>query len=493
MVNNEQTLLGLIQRVTGRGNYVMYQFDNRTDEWLSWYQGKVKSFHHYRVWNGRKWNNCERLSLGMAKRVCEDWANLLINEKTLVTLKDEASNEALHKALRDCRFWFKANESIEKTFALGNGAWVVCVDGLTIADGVQQKDGKINVQFCNARKIRPLRVVDGVVTDCAFVSESADILDKTRKRYDVQVHVKNDNGEYDIYTFEAYGTKESALTLVDGKVNKFVTGSKVPWFTLIRPNIGNNVDIDSPFGCSIYANALDALKHIDIVYDSANNEFMLGRKRLFVKTAQLAVDMESGEQHEVFDDGDLCVYNLPEGGEDINKLIADSTQVLRVADHQAELQTALNVLSTACGLGVQHFRYDKGGVATATQIISENDDLWRNIRKHENLLRGAIVDVIKAVAYANNEFTSNEPIIADDITVLFDDSIIEDKGTERANDRQDVANGVMSKAEYRSKWFGEPIEVAQAKIDEIAEWEKEHTATFGGDTLGGLFGLGDEH
>lgn len=488
---NEQTLLGLIQRVTGRGDLIMYQFDNRTDEWLSWYSGKVKKFHRYNIWNGLKHNSVERLSLGMAKRVCEDWANLLINEKTLVTLPDEKSNEALKKVFKSCRFWFKANESIEKTFALGNGAWVVCVDRLSIVDGVQQKDGEINVQFCNARKIRPLRVVDGVVTDCAFVSESTNTVDKTRKIYDVQVHVKNPKGEYDIYEFQAEGTSERFMSLranADGtvKANKFATGSSLPWFTLIRPNIGNNVNIDSPFGCSIFANAIDALKHIDIVYDSANNEFVLGRKRLFVKTSQLNINMASGEPVEVFDSSDISVYSLPEGDEDINKMIADSTQQLRVAEHQAELQTALNVLSTACGLGVQHFRYDKGGVATATQIISENDDLWRNIRKHENLLRCAIVDVVKAVAYANNTFTSNDKITADDVKVLFDDSIIEDKGTERANDRQDVAMGTMGKAEYRAKWYGEDDATAKSKIDEI---KKEQPQT--GD-IGSIFGLGDE-
>ena len=55
--------------------------------WRSWYDGKVKDFHNYRVFNGQTNVDCNRMSLGMAKRVCEDWANLLENEKTLITLE----------------------------------------------------------------------------------------------------------------------------------------------------------------------------------------------------------------------------------------------------------------------------------------------------------------------------------------------------------------------------------------------------------------------
>lgn len=51
-----------------------------------------------------------------------------------------------------------------------------------------------------------------------------------------------------------------------------------------------------------------------------------------------------------------------------------------------------------------------------------------------------------------------------DITIQFDDSIIEDKVTERQNDRQDVAMGAMGVAEYRAKWYGETPEQAQANL-----------------------------
>lgn len=62
-------------------------FYSKVAEWKSWYQGNVKGFHNYRVRNGESMVNCKRYSLGMGKKLCEDWANLLMNEKVQITLE----------------------------------------------------------------------------------------------------------------------------------------------------------------------------------------------------------------------------------------------------------------------------------------------------------------------------------------------------------------------------------------------------------------------
>lgn len=460
----------IIQNVTARTSLSLYDFNRNTADWESWYKGKVSSFHNYRIWNGKNNVYCERQSLQLAKKICEDWANLLINEKTDITLADENSQRMLEKILADTRFWVKANEGVEKTFAIGEGAWVVQVNGLTIGEDGHNKDGKVNVVFCNRKKIRPLTVVDDVITECAFVNERT-IASSNEKEYSVQVHVKNEVGNYVIYNFVARGQNENAITLAGDKaVYKFDTQSDTPWFVMLKPYIANNSDFNSPFGISIFANAIDTLKQIDLVFDSYANEFILGRKRLFVKMSQLAIDPMTGEQFNPFDANDISVYNLPDGEEDINKRIMDNTQVLRVNDHQLALQNALDILSYQCGFGTEHYKFThKGGVATATQVISENSEMFRNVKKQEILVEECLTALVKAIAYASNTFTANDYINAESITIKFDDSIIEDKATERATDLADVAQGIMSKAEYRSKWYAEDEETARAKIDEIGE------------------------
>ena len=57
------------------------------------------------------------------------------------------------------------------------------------------------------------------------------------------------------------------------------TGSDRRQFVIDRPNIANNFDYSIPLGISVYANAIDSMKGVDIAFDSYVNEFVLGKKR----------------------------------------------------------------------------------------------------------------------------------------------------------------------------------------------------------------------
>jgi len=57
-------------------------------------------------------------------------------------------------------------------------------------------------------------------------------------------------------------------------------------------------------------------------------------------------------------------------------------------------------------------------------------------------------------------------IADEDIAIGFDDSIFEDTETEQQRDRENVAAGLMSKVEYRMKWYGEDDVTAAAKVAE---------------------------
>ena len=51
---------------------------------------------------------------------------------------------------------------------------------------------------------------------------------------------------------------------------------------------------------------------------------------------------------------------------------------------------------------------------------------------------------------------------AQDVTVNFDDSIIEDTGAEKDRFLQEIRDGVRQKWEYRVKFFGEDEQTAKA-------------------------------
>ena len=55
------------------------------------------------------------------------------------------------------------------------------------------------------------------------------------------------------------------------------------------------------------------------------------------------------------------------------------------------------------------------------------------------------------------------------MAIKFDDSIIEDKEAESVRASREVSQGLISKAEYREKIFGETEEAAKKAIEEIED------------------------
>jgi len=120
-------------------------------------------------------------------------------------------------------------------------------------------------------------------------------------------------------------------------------------------------------------------------------------------------------------------------------------------------------------MGENFLKFDGSSIATATQVISENSTLYRNIKKHQILLSQILHNLTKVIAKASNDFTVTTfaDLKDEDITIQFDDSIIEDKGAEMDRDRLDVTAGIMSVVEYRMRWYGEDEDTATEKYDDF--------------------------
>lgn len=74
-------------------------FYSLIDVWKSWYRSKVARFHTYRVYSGNSYIKCKRNAMGMAKKVAEDIADMLLNEHVNITIADEATDEFVKKVL----------------------------------------------------------------------------------------------------------------------------------------------------------------------------------------------------------------------------------------------------------------------------------------------------------------------------------------------------------------------------------------------------------
>lgn len=429
------------------------------DDWINWFQGYVPKYHRYYIYNGKQKNYKRMLSMRMAKQACEDWASLLMNEKVQIVVADQ---DKLDKLLIALDFYNKANEAVEKGFALSMCALIINVDGIEALQDekgnlvvTSLKKAKLKLSNCTARNLYPLTWENGTCTECGFV------FDETKEKKTI-IHLLNEDGTYDIYSQIEDKTDSSKK-----RAFLFHTGSVEPWFVIIHPRTVNNLDVDSDLPISIFANSIDTLKAIDMKYDSYHIEFLQGKKRTYVSAKLNEVNKENGEVESTYDPNDTVIYQLPEqttiNGEQKN-LVVNVTDALRAAEHSQAIQDELNFFSKQVGLGVDYYRFEKGRVMTATQVISEKSDTFRNMKKHEGILEKALITLIKSIMFASTEFTENKFEKLDEVEIHFDDSIIEDKTTEKDNDRKDTESGIMSKVQFRMKWYGEDEATAKKNL-----------------------------
>ena len=450
-------------------------FYSKVAEWKSWYQGNVKGFHNYTIRNGESVVNCKRYSLGMGKKLCEDWANLLMNEKVKITLEGQKEQEFIDKVLAENNFSVKANEMQEMKSALGTVAYVPRVVGQEISESGEIVPGNASglvLDYVTIENIYPLSWQNGYISECAFSSAVA----RDGKDYVyLQIHRKEDNGNYvienRIFNNSSEMLSEERLENVKGfeKVPPFVhTGSSKRQFVIDRLNIANNYNYLLPTGISVYANAIDVLQGVDIAYDSYVNEFKLGKKRIMVKPS--AATFLDGEP--VFDPSDTAFYVLPEDVSD-GAVITPIDMTLRTAEHNTGIQDQLNILSSKCGFGETYYRFNGCSVATATQVISENSTMFRTIKKHEIVLEQVLLELCRILLRLGNTAMNaglNEDV---EISIDFDDSIIESKDADFQRDMQMLNAGIMNDWEFRMRWFNEDEETAKAALPKMQDMTTE--------------------
>ena len=71
------------------GYNISTNYYNNISVWKDWWKGFHEPFHRITFENGEKRKSRDMYTMKMAKKVCEDWASILINDKTFVKVDDE--------------------------------------------------------------------------------------------------------------------------------------------------------------------------------------------------------------------------------------------------------------------------------------------------------------------------------------------------------------------------------------------------------------------
>lgn len=269
----------------------------------------------------------------------------------------------------------------------------------------------------------------------------------------------NDEETYRIVTvcFDKDGNELAPV----GVAPVFDTGCAFPTFGIVKPAVTNTRVDMSPYGQSVFADAVDAVQAVDLTFDALINEDDVSKMRVFL--SDVLFDREKSGDKTIsipFGKQDCTVFRKVMSTEDT---IQEFAPALRTSSQGEAFRIALQMLGDLTGFGIGYFDFDEshGYVRTATEVFSDNSALMRNIRRHENSLEGAITGIARAVMVVSRGFGE---VIPDEgvMNVMYDDSIIQDVAAEKEQDMREV--GVtMAVWEYRAKWYGEDEKTAKAR------------------------------
>ncbi|MRG86996.1 phage portal protein [Salinibacillus xinjiangensis] len=443
------------------------------DVWKDLYKGYHEPFHKikYHTLDGQKTR--KMYTLMMAKTSAAEMASLVFNEKCEISISDEPLSEFIDDVFKKNKFYKKFQDHLEYNFAFG---------GAVIKPYV--KDGKVMLSFVTADCFVPISWVNDTITEGVFVSEYK----QGNKTYThLEWHLQSvDEVKGPGYTIknELYesqgtdlGTKVSLSILfpnLDEQIG--IHPLEKPVFTYIKPNTANNVDTQSPLGISIYANALDTMKAIDTAFDSFHREFRLGKKRIIVPSHMVksVVDPQTGEMHRYYDPTDETYESF--NGDMDNDEIKDIEITLRVNEHISAINALLNLFAMQTGFSAGTFSFDGDSVKTATEVVSENSKTFKSKKSHETIIEAGLQEVIEsivAVAELYDLYSAPEDY---EVTVTFDDSIVEDNAAEQARQIQLVINKLQPKKRAMMVIHGVTEEEAEQLMKEINEEQAAATA-----------------
>lgn len=412
-----------------------------------------------------------RRTLGMGKRVPQDWAGLVWTERAGVEAgKPESLNDELMQRHFGPAFAPAFTDHLEgDVFAKGIGALEILIDGITVsaAGTVDFTGAELDVITVPAECIIPLKWRKGEVLECAFASIGQGIVDVREHREGPGDSWLITNRRFMVRGDGTQLTEVPAEMLIEeGIAPMMLIEGAPPMFAVMKPAIANNIDASSPYGMSVFANAEDHLEAVDVVFDNFVQDVFLGARMVGIPDTMLRKDANGNlippqrERKDLF----IALTDPSGGGVSGDKSgIWDHVPSLRAAENQQALDLALSALSTAVGFGAERYRYRGETIATATQIISENSELYRNRASHLLSIKSALTSIARAVLWCYGNLLGENVEVDADIVIRVDDSVIEDDGARQARGIAKVQAGVMSLERYLTECEG--LDEAAAKAE----------------------------
>ncbi len=229
-------------------------------------------------------------------------------------------------------------------------------------------------------------------------------------------------------------------------------GARRPLFSVLRTPGANNVDVLSPLGLPVFADALEELADLDVAYSRFAREVydsrrlvLLDSDRLFPTTAR-----GRGAMLEAMGLPDYVKTVFGTGSDDVYHEIDPS---LHASERASGIELLLDMIARKCGFSGGYFSRDGSrGLLTATQV--EADDrrtvaTVRDVRARLEACIGGLVDALGEAADLLGVPRGETELLCDfgDVTYNRDE--------DRARWYGYVRDGYVSFEEYMRRFEGE--------------------------------------
>ena len=480
--------------------------------WQAIYKGFYRAWHEVPVMTIRDPKGKKRTlaTMNAGKMACSQMARYVWNERCAIHAsmksapEDDPLDGFLQFVLKENRFGTAFGDLLEKSFALGGGALKEWVEVPKNDKGDDIAEGKVRIGYTMASQFVPTAWDNSRITSGIFINREA----KDGYYYTTVEWHRLDGTTYrvtnDVYRIPIKETDEPQNILgwwypLDKiypllSPDTTIEGVNGTFFQYIRPFGANYADDNSPLGMSIYAPALNTLHGIDIMFDSLQREFVLGKKRIIApaRAMKMSAGLNGGRPQRYFDaDDEVWEALATDNPEDLK--IYDNSVDLRVDQHITGINGDLAILCAQIGFDPGTLSFDASrGLKTATEVISENSKTFGTVKAHENIVRDAITQMVHAIFELAARYgltwegKTVESLISGgyDVTVTFDDSIIEDKNAEINQGIALIGAGVKTKKRFLMEKLGMTEEDAEKELTQIGEERKvnavEVTRLFGG-------------
>lgn len=182
---------------------------------------------------------------------------------------------------------------------------------------------------------------------------------------------------------DVYITKKN-----DGMLNNMLFG-------VLKMPSANDIDWDSPLGMSIFADAIEELKDLDIAYSRNAGEIEDSQSIILVDDRLLSIGGKKAGQIDV----KLPHYVHNVYGADTKEFYQEIDRTLKTEQRIVGINNQLSFIGYKCGYSNGYFVFDqKSGMITATQVEADDRRTIQLIKDIRDCVQNAIEETLYALS-----------------------------------------------------------------------------------------------